>query len=291
MADKWSQAGFSPVAAPKPNPIEQKRRLEPMQAQESINASRMSQAATAQDLLKAPIDRARAVTSLSVERALADAEIRKGLATADKAELEAIAARVKARYPDLSEAQATAAARVVLMEEGNKLYGKARTQGFEPTSGMNRIASLAKAVPIAGEGLADFIRTPVQERAALGERLFTEGALRTVTGAAGPAGERPEVKSQYFPTPWQSGDRNLRRELEEVRARQIATIRNVAGPAVVGAPAATTLTPTPRGPPQLPPGLTPAGARAQAKAAIAAGKPRAAVLDRLRKLGVDTTGL
>lgn len=287
MADKWAQAGFAPVKTA-PNPIEQKRRLEPLQAQESINASRMSQATAAADLRKAPTDLARAQVALGVDRAIADAEIRKAIAQADISEQEAVAARIKARYPQLTEAQATAAARVVLMEEGNKLYASARKQGFEPTNMMNRLASVAKAVPVAGEGLADIIRSPAQERAALGERLFTEGALRTVTGAAGPKEERPEVRTQYFPSPWQSPNRQTRNDLEAIRNRQIATIRNVAGPA---ASPATTLPKTERGPPKLPPGLTPAGARAQARAAIAAGKDRALVLQRLQQLGVDTTGL
>lgn len=48
---------------------------------------------------------------------------------------------------------------------------------------------------------------------------------------------------------------------------------------------------TAAGPSRLPPGVTPQDARAQAAAAIRAGKPREAVLQRLQALGVDPSGL
>jgi hypothetical protein len=227
--------GATPSRAAPAAPTRQRERaLQVQQTQEAIRSSRLGQAATAADLAKAPVDKARAETALTVDQATADANIRKAVAQAEIAEFDALKARFQAQYPQLTEAQATAAARVVLMEEGNRIYNEARRKGYEPTATTNRLASMAAAIPVAGPGLSDVVRSPLEERAALGERLFTEGALRTVTGAAGPKDERPEVKGQYFPTPWQSPDRKTREELDRVRARQIQTIRGVAGPAAEG---------------------------------------------------------
>jgi len=60
---------------------------------------------------------------------------------------------------------------------------------------------------------------------------------------------------------------------------------------VPGQPAPGAAPPVAGSPGKLPPGMTPQMALDQAKAAIASGKPRAAVIQRLQTLGIDPSGL
>lgn len=242
-----------------------------------IDSARMSQANAAQDLLKAPIDRARAAQALRVDQALQDATIRKGIADAGKAEVEELAARIKARYPEMSESQALASARYVNMDEGNKLYEGALKKGYKPDALGNKLTFMLEKIPGFGQETADWIRSPMAEQAALGERVYKAGQLRAETGAGDRATEGPDVRTRTFPSPFTTDSPERREQLRRIRQEQIAVQRRIAGPGAE---------------PQLPPGLTPAGARAQAKAAIARNPTkRAAVLERLKALGVDTTGL
>lgn len=162
-------------------------------------------------------------------------------AEAEKAQIEV--ARLRAREAagelDLKEQQSINAARAILMAYGETLYRKARTGGYEPTSMRNRAASLASGLPVMGENLADLIRDPISEQGTTGERQFTEGALRTVTGAGGPKEERPATVRDYFPTPWQSQDPEARRHLAGTRLAQLGTAGQVAGPALVPSAKAT----------------------------------------------------
>jgi hypothetical protein len=134
-------------------------------------------------------------------------------------------------------------------------------------------------VPKFGRSLAEWLADPSAELAEVGKQSFNEGALRTVTGAAGPAEERPENARQYFPTEWQSKNASLRKELAETRRAQRESMRKIAGPAVGGSAAA------------VPQGMTPQAVLQQAKAAIAAGKDRAGVIAKVRAMGIDPKGL
>lgn len=284
--DQWSAAGFKPVrapAAPRRGPTRSEVNRAQLRGTEASITNAYVNAAQGQAALeKAPIDKANAASDLNVARATEDARIRKELASADVVEQQAVAARLKAKYPDLTEQQSLAAARYILMDEGEKLYQTALKSGYEPTSGGNRIASVAKNLPFVGnEDLADLIRDPISERAAAGERLFTAGALRQETGAGGPKEERPGITRQYYPTAWQSKNPRFRKELEAVRRRQIATMRTVAGPAVAGGGVSA----------EVPKGMTPQAVLQQAKAAIAAGKDRAGVIAKVRAMGIDPKGL
>lgn len=259
----------------------------------AVQNRRLEMGATGESIESANVNQAQGRTALAVDSAVVSSDIDKRRADAERAKTEAErakieieAARLKARYPEMTDAQRTAAARAVVMQRGEALYQKALKQGYKPEALGNKVTDALSNLPWnIGDPAADFLRDPKAEMAVQGERLFTEGALRTMTGAAGPKEERPQTKMQYFPNPWQSGSPDLRRDLEALRKEQIETARRAAGPALSVTPRAAAA------PKALPAGLTPAGARAQAKAAIAAGKPRAAVLQRLRDLGVDTTGL
>jgi hypothetical protein len=149
-----------------------------------------------------------------------------------KIEVERLRAKEAAGELDLKEQQSLNASRAILMAYGETLYRNARAGGYEPTTPRNRIASLASGLPIMGENLADFIRDPVSERGVTGERRFTEGALRTATGAGGPKEERPQTTRNYFPTPWQSLDPEARKDFLATRLEQLSTSGRVAGPAL-----------------------------------------------------------
>ena len=132
----------------------------------------------------------------------------------------------------LTEQQSIGAARANRMLQGEKLYQEAITQGYDPTTPRNKLASLAEAVPVIGHPFADFVRNPVSEKGATAEEQFTEGALRAVTGAGGPKDERPLTKSQFFPTAFQSANPELRQRLDQIRASELATALRIAGPAL-----------------------------------------------------------
>ena len=247
----------------------------------STASSRASQAVAGANLAQAPIDKARAATALSFENAVKDARIRKELAEAETADLALAAAKVKARYPELSATQSTAAARYILMDRGETIYQKALKAGFEPTTLRNQVASVVRGVPKFGRSLAEWVADPSAELAEVGKQSFNEGALRTVTGAAGPSEERPETARQYFPTEWQSKNASLRKELAETRRAQRESMKAIAGPAVVGGGVAG----------EVPKDMTPQAVLQQAKAAIAAGKDRAGVIAKVRAMGIDPKGL
>lgn len=247
----------------------------------STASSRMSQAVAGANLAQAPIDKERAATALSFENAVKDARIRKELAEAEKADLELATAKVRKQYPELTATQSTAAARYILMDRGETIYQKAVKQGFEPTNFRNRLASMARGLPMKtfGAGLAELVADPAAELAEIGKQSFNEGALRTVTGAAGPAEERPTTSRQYFPTEWQDKSEANRRELAQTRRDQRESMKAIAGPAVGGGAVAP------------PKGMSPQAVLQQAKAAIASGKDRAGVIAKVRAMGIDPKGL
>ncbi len=202
----------------------------------AVEGRRLQNAATGESIQSANVNQAQGETALQKERATMQAQIAKTQADAQKSALELIALQQQQGFLNLKDQQALAAARAVLMMSGERMYGKAVAGGYEPTALRNQVASVAEGIPFMpsgfGQGVGDFIRDPVSEMGKQGERVFTEGALRTVTGAAGPQEERPETKMQYFPSAWQSRNDKLRAEMAALRTKQIATSKAVAGPAL-----------------------------------------------------------
>lgn len=263
----------------KPSPRVRQRDLQMRATEEDIKTAPLRRAQIGADLDKAPVDKARASVALNVDQRTADAQVKKAIADAERAELETLRFKYQKDFPELKEAQSVAAARAILMEEGNTLYEDAVSKGYEPSKLGNRVTNMLDGIPVVGRGMADLIRSPVAERAVLGQDVFTEGALRTVTGAAGPKEERPQTKIQYFPTPWQSDDPQLRNKLSALRRRQLETAKRIAGPALE------------KPKPSLPAGMTPESVLKQAKAAIASGKDRAGVIAKVKAMGLDPKGL
>ena len=256
------------------------RAAPPRRAPTAQQGRRLEMQATGENIESANISQARGRTQARVESALADATIRKGMAEARSAEINATAAALKAKYPQLSEYQAVAAARYINMDEGNRLYENALARGYKPDALGNRVTYMLEKIPFGGQELADWLRSPLAEQADLGVRLYKAGQRRAETGQAGPKEEGPEVRTRTFPSPFAVDTKERREQLRRVRLRQIAAQRATAGAAAEATQIGG-----------LPPGVTPAEARAQAVSAIKDGKPRAAVLQRLQQMGVSTEGL
>ena len=213
-----------PVAAPRPAAPAQPRDLRPAPAQRQQAASTVS----------TEVGTARTGQTIAQSAQTFPYELEKLKAEAERAKIEIERLRAKEASGDLElkEQQSLNASRAILMAYGEALYRKARTGGYEPTTPRNRVAALASGLPFVGEDLGDFIRDPVSERGVTGERRFTEGALRTATGAGGPAIERPQTTRNYFPTPWQSRDPEARQDFLNTRLEQLRTSGRVAGSAL-----------------------------------------------------------
>ena len=219
-----AQARIGATQAPRPAAPARPRDMRPEPAQRQQEASTTStQTSTA---------RSAQTTARSAQSFPYEMERLKAEAERAKIEVERLRAKEAAGELDLKEQQSLNASRAILMAYGETLYRNARAGGYEPTTPRNRIASLASGLPIMGENLADFIRDPVSERGVTGERRFTEGALRTATGAGGPKEERPQTTRNYFPTPWQSRDPEARQDFLRTRLEQLRTSGRVAGPAL-----------------------------------------------------------
>lgn len=238
MADKWAQAGFTPIATPKANPIQRQRELAPVATQASIN--------------NANVNAEQGSQALSTARATAPADITKAVADAQKAVLEFKQLQQQQGFLELKDQQALAAARAVLMANGETIYRNAIKRGYEPTNPRNMLASAAQGVPWVGPGVADWVRDSASEAGHQGESIFQEGALRTVSGAGTRKEEKTDAAAEYFPTAWQSKSRENRRRLEALRAQQIATARSVAGPALIASGQAQPLGGAQPATPQIP---------------------------------------
>lgn len=202
-------------------------------AEASIDSARASQAVAGETLKSAPIDRARDVESLAVQRATRDAEIRKAIATADSAELELEIKRLASKYPNVTSDQITTAARYNLMKQGNDMYENALRKGYKPDALGNKVTYLLDKIPGIGTDVASMLRNETAQEAQLGARIFGGGALRQETGAGGPQGERPEIMSRYFTTPFMPDTKTLRGSLSKLRKQQIETARRASGPLAV----------------------------------------------------------
>lgn len=232
---------FKKRAAPRPvGPTRsEERALEARAKQESIQSANMSQATAAADLAKAPIDRARAAQALKVDQATTPAQIAITQAEAERKQIELEKLRKERGFLTPQEQQALAANRVVLMIEGERQYKRALERGYRPDALGNKVTALLDKVPIVGKEAATLLRDPKAELAVQGERTFRQGALRSLTGAGDRKEEGPTVGEIYFPSPFQSNDKELRDQLAALRARQIATMKTAAGPALAPEQGAT----------------------------------------------------
>lgn len=213
-----------PVAAPRPAAPAQPRDLRPAPAQRQQAASTVS----------TEVGTARTGQTIAQSAQTFPYELARAKTDAEKAKLElaALNKKLKEGGLDLKEQQALSAARATLMAYGELLYRDAKNKGYDPSSLGNKFSSALSVIPFAGNSLSTQVLDPISLQAKKGKQQFTEGALRTVTGAGGPAGERPETTEQYFPTPWENVNAKTQRGMDELRLAQILGSSRIAGPAV-----------------------------------------------------------
>lgn len=99
---------------------------------------------------------------------------------------------------EIREFEANAAARATLMDQGLRDYDGAVRDGYNPTSWWNGAARNMEGVPVIGTGISNFMRSDVADRGRAAELQFTDGALRTTTGANAPEPEVVRADRSYF---------------------------------------------------------------------------------------------
>lgn len=119
----------------------------------------------------------------------------------------------------LREFEINAAGRATLMDEGQREYERARKEGYDPGNLRNTIASGAEGLPLAGTFLADVIRDKPSERGRVAELQFTDGALRTTSGANAPEPEVRRASRAYFRQPGESPGVERNKQLIRERFR------------------------------------------------------------------------
>lgn len=132
----------------------------------------------------------------------------------------------------LREFEINAAGRATLMDEGITEYERAKRDGYNPTSLKNRIARAVEDGPIPGGNfIADVVRDNPSERARAAELQFTDGALRTTSGANAPEPEVRRASRAYFRQPGES--EGVERNKQLIRDRFRTTSVKAAGRAYV----------------------------------------------------------
>lgn len=99
---------------------------------------------------------------------------------------------------EIREFEANAAARATLMDQGLRDYNGAVRDGYNPTSWWNGAARNMEGIPVIGTGISNFMRSDVADRGRAAELQFTDGALRTTTGANAPEPEVVRADRSYF---------------------------------------------------------------------------------------------
>lgn len=114
------------------------------------------------------------------------------------------APKVLTKPAEIRDFEANAAARAQLMDAGLQNYQEAVRQGYDPSAFRNQIASGLEGVWGVGPWAADVIRDNAGELGRSAEIQFTDGALRTTTGANAPEPEVRRASRAYFRQPGES---------------------------------------------------------------------------------------
>lgn len=154
-------------------------------------------------------------------------------------------------------------------------------EGLTGKDAYNRLA----ATSFGGNGVMNTLANPVMsestQKAVQAQRDFINAVLRQESGAAISQPEFENAIKQYFPQP---GDKNdVLEQKRRNRETAIMGFQNSAGKAAFDAP------PLPSQ--QSKQSVDRVSAMAEAKAAIAAGAPRAAVIQRLKEMGIKDGAL
>jgi hypothetical protein len=147
---------------------------------------------------------------------------------------------------DIKEFQANAAARATLMDQGQRDYESARKEGYNPGGFRNQFARSVEGSKV-GNWFADVVRDKPSERGRAAELQFTDGALRTTSGANAPEPEVVRANKSYFRQPGES--EGVEPNKAELRRRFRDQSVRIAGPAYIE--------PKPGSSPNMPIDLTP----------------------------------
>lgn len=200
--------------------------------------------------------------------------------------------------PKLREFEINAAGRATLMDEGQRAYMQAVQAGYDPGTFGNQAARAIEDAPIpGGDWLANVIRDDPAEKANAAMLQFTDGALRTTSGAAAPEPEVKRARRAYFRQPGENAA--VEPDRERVRERFRQTAIRAAGAAYLPPERVASQRPAAAGPNAAK--LQAAAARAvpptrqaallrEAAVAIRRGAPKDAVIARLRANGVEYKG-
>lgn len=262
----------------------------------AVQNRRLQMGATAEGMESADVNQAQGRTSLAVDTAVIPSDIQKRRADSTKAQIDALEANVRSRTPGgfaTAEERQTAYHYGVLQDSENRIRGALMKDKKAEAAPL--LPELMERIPL-GDVFANYITDPERRIVRTNQMDMLDSALWLTTGAAYTP-KQLEIKYRgYFPQP--GDDPATRKEKAEKLNNMIALARRRAamglsapggdGPAGPNGPTGPS---GPSGPKTLPAGMSAAGARAQAKAAIAAGKPRDKIIERLRQMGVDVTGL
>ena len=267
----------------------------------AVENQRLGMAATGESIQSANVNQAQGVTALAVDRAVIPSDINKRRADSFRSQMDAAEAEARSKtvggfatederrtafnYMRMLDAMA---ARDLILGRNKK----AAEAGLFTT--------VVERLPL-GDIAANYTVDKDRRQVVAANKALIDAALWLSTGAAYNKEQKETNYQAYFAMPnddkatIETKNRLLRGVIEAAKARAAMGLQTVGGQGALAEitgqrPGALTAPPA-AAPKALPGGMTPAGARAQAKAAIAAGKPRGAVIQRLKELGVDTTGL
>lgn len=120
------------------------------------------------------------------------------------------------------EFEANASARATLMDQGDRDYERARASGYDPGTLGNTVAMGVEALPLVGPYAARLIRDDPADLGRAAELTYTEGALRTTTGANAPPAEVRNAARMYFRQPGEPAAVDPQRQTLRRRFRDTA---------------------------------------------------------------------
>lgn len=173
----------------------------------------------------------------------------------------------------------------------NRMLSAEKTFRTVEGAGTSRMNTLLGGV---SDKIGYNLRSPDYQKFDQAQRDFINATLRRESGAVISDAEFDNARKQYFPQPGDTAD-----VIKQKRANRAEALRGIAAGAGKGYRPENVMSPegdirpnpaTTRAA-KLPQGYTPDRAIQEAKAAIASGKDRNAVIKRLQEIGVDPAGL
>ncbi len=186
---------------------------------------------------------------------------------------------LSAKEKPLTEAQGKAAGMGQRAQSAHELLSDFEGQGITTPSIIKQGAEKVWGIgPALGMAANAYVATPEQRKVDQLQRDFVNAALRTESGASISESEFDNARKQYFPQP--GDDPNTILQKQQAREREIAALQTMAGSSG-GASINAVKGKAPKS------GLEQSKARVEARQAIARGADRAAVMERLKSMGIE----